>query len=113
MRISDWSSDVCSSDRLLTGPEAGITRASIAVDWLWTDPKTGEEREIRLIDTAGLRKKRNVVEKPEKMSVAEARRAIDFAEMVVLLRDATQGLDPQAPTPANLGPEEGRPLTGG
>src|SRR3546814_14531329 len=86
MRISDWSSDVCSSDLLLTGPEAGITRDSIAVDWLWTDPKTGEKREIRLIDTAGMRKKRNVVEKLEKLSVADARRAIDFAEVVVLLQ---------------------------
>src|SRR3546814_20528895 len=55
-------------DRLLTGPEAGITRDSIAVDWLWTDPKTGDEREIRLIATEGLRKKRNAVEKPEKLS---------------------------------------------
>src|SRR5690606_16524081 len=44
-------------DRLLVGPEAGITRDSIAVDWQWTDPKTGEQRPIKLIDTAGMRKK--------------------------------------------------------
>ncbi|HMO69690.1 MAG TPA: 50S ribosome-binding GTPase, partial [Novosphingobium sp.] len=43
-------------DRLLTGPEAGITRDSIAVDWQWTDPKTGETLPVRLIDTAGMRK---------------------------------------------------------
>jgi len=55
-------------DRLLTGPEAGITRDSIAVDWEWNDPKSGETREIRVIDTAGMRKKRNVVEKLEKLS---------------------------------------------
>src|SRR3990167_1443414 len=97
-------------DRLLTGPEAGITRDSIAVDWLWTDPKTGEEREIRLIDTAGLRKKRNVVEKLEKLSVADARRAIDFAEEVVLLLDATLGLEHQDLKIANLVLEEGRAL---
>lgn len=57
-------------DRLLTGPEAGITRDSIAIDWEWTDPKSGETREIRLIDTAGMRKKKNVTEKLEKLSVA-------------------------------------------
>jgi GTP-binding protein len=82
-------------DRLLTGPEAGITRDSIAVDWQWRDPKTGDVRDIRLIDTAGMRKKRNVTEKLEKLSVADARRAVDFAEVVVLLLDATQGLEHQ------------------
>src|SRR5690606_23675628 len=47
-------------DRLLTGPEAGITRDSISVDWQWTDPKSGETREIKLVDTAGMRKKAKV-----------------------------------------------------
>ncbi|MDC8754372.1 ribosome biogenesis GTPase Der [Erythrobacter sp. sf7] len=97
-------------DRLLTGPEAGITRDSIAIDWEWTDPKTGETREIRLIDTAGMRKKRNVTEKLEKLSVADARRAVDFAEVVVLLLDATQGLEHQDLKIASLVLEEGRAL---
>ncbi|MEZ5680373.1 MAG: ribosome biogenesis GTPase Der [Erythrobacter sp.] len=97
-------------DRLLTGPEAGITRDSIAVDWEWTDPASGEEREIRLIDTAGMRKKAQVVEKLEKLSVADARRAIDFAEVVVLLLDATRGLESQDLKIANLVLEEGRAL---
>ncbi|QIG54780.1 ribosome biogenesis GTPase Der [Altererythrobacter sp. BO-6] len=97
-------------DRLLTGPEAGITRDSIAVDWQWTDPKTGETRDIRLIDTAGMRKKRNVVEKLEKLSVADARRAVDFAEVVVLLLDATQGLEHQDLKIASMVLEEGRAL---
>ena len=97
-------------DRLLTGPEAGITRDSIAVDWEWTDPKSGETREIRLIDTAGMRKKRNVVEKLEKLSVADARRAVDFAEVVVLLLDATQGLEHQDLKIASHVLEEGRAL---
>jgi len=97
-------------DRLLTGPEAGITRDSIAVDWQWTDPKTGETRYIRLIDTAGMRKKRNVTEKLEKLSVADARRAVDFAEVVVLLLDATQGLEHQDLKIASLVLEEGRAL---
>lgn len=97
-------------DRLLTGPEAGITRDSIAVDWQWSDPKTGEVRDIRLIDTAGMRKKRNVTEKLEKLSVADARRAVDFAEVVVLLLDATQGLEHQDLKIASLVLEEGRAL---
>ena len=97
-------------DRLLTGPEAGITRDSIAIDWNWTDPKTGETREIRLIDTAGMRKKKNVTEKLEKLSVADARRAVDFAEVVVLLLDATQGLEHQDLKIASLVLEEGRAL---
>jgi len=97
-------------DRLLTGPEAGITRDSIAVDWKWRDPKTGEAREVRLIDTAGMRKKANVVEKLERMSVADARRAVDFAEVVVLLLDATRGLEHQDLKIASLVLEEGRAL---
>ncbi|MBO6945330.1 ribosome biogenesis GTPase Der [Altererythrobacter sp.] len=97
-------------DRLLTGPEAGITRDSIAIDWEWTDPKTDETREIRLIDTAGMRKKRNVTEKLEKLSVADARRAVDFAEVVVLLLDATQGLEHQDLKIADLVLQEGRAL---
>lgn len=97
-------------DRLLTGPEAGITRDSIAIDWVWHDPRSGEDREIRLIDTAGMRKKRNVTEKLEKLSVADARRAVDFAEVVVLLLDATQGLEHQDLKIASLVLEEGRAL---
>ena len=97
-------------DRLLTGPEAGITRDSIAIDWQWPDPQSGETREIRLIDTAGMRKKRNVVEKLEKLSVADARRAVDFAEVVVLLLDATKGLEHQDLKIASLAIEEGRAL---
>src|SRR3546814_12233302 len=57
-----------------------------------------------------MRKKRNVVEKLEKLSVADARRAIDFAEVVVLLLDATQGLEHQDLKIANLVLEEGRAL---
>lgn len=97
-------------DRLLTGPEAGITRDSIAVDWSWHDEKLGEDRPIRLIDTAGMRKKSQVVEKLEKMSVADARRAVDFAEVVVLLLDATRGLEHQDLKIASLVIEEGRAL---
>ncbi|MDE2436846.1 MAG: ribosome biogenesis GTPase Der [Sphingomonadales bacterium] len=97
-------------DRLLTGPEAGITRDSIAVDWRWTDPDSGEERPVRLIDTAGMRKKALVVDKLEKLAVADARHAIDFAEVVVLLLDATRGLEHQDLKIASMVLEEGRAL---
>ena len=97
-------------DRLLTGPEAGITRDSIAVDWVWTNPVTDEQRAVRLIDTAGMRKKARVVEKLEKLSVADARRAVDFAEVVVLLLDATKGLEHQDLKIASMALEEGRAL---
>ncbi len=97
-------------DRLLTGPEAGITRDSIAIDWNWHDPASGEDRPVRLIDTAGMRKKALVVDKPEKMAVADARHAIDFAEVVVLLLDATRGLEHQDLKIASLVLEEGRAL---
>ena len=97
-------------DRLLTGPEAGITRDSIAVPWEWTDPASGEVRPIKLIDTAGMRKKAKVDDKLEKLAVADARRAVDFAEVVVLLLDATRGLEVQDLKIANLVLEEGRAL---
>ncbi|VWX47089.1 ribosome biogenesis GTPase Der [Novosphingobium sp. 9U] len=96
-------------DRLLTGPEAGITRDSIAIDWEWTQ-QNGEVRPVRLIDTAGMRKKSNVVEKLEKLSVADARHAVDFAEVVVLLLDATRGLEHQDLKIASMVLEEGRAL---
>lgn len=101
---------ILGEDRLLTGPEAGITRDSIAIDWLWTDPKTDEAREVRLIDTAGMRKKAQVTEKLEKLAVADARHAIDFAEVVVLLLDATRGLEHQDLKIASMVLEEGRAL---
>lgn len=111
-------------NRLITGPEAGITRDSIAVDWIWTDPdpKTPQpdeegnvgpalqERRVRLIDTAGMRKRAKVQEKLEKMSVADARHAIDFAEVVVLLLDATKGLEVQDLKIADHVIQEGRAL---
>lgn len=97
-------------NRLLTGPEAGITRDSIAIDWSWFDPAADEYRPVRLIDTAGMRKKALVVDKLEVMSVADARRAIDFAEVVVLLLDATRGLEHQDLKIASMVLEEGRAL---
>ncbi|MBC9033630.1 ribosome biogenesis GTPase Der [Sphingomonas sp. JC676] len=96
-------------DRLITGPEAGITRDSIAIDWQWEDFE-GNKRPVRLIDTAGMRKRAKVEEKLEKLSVADALRAIDFAEVVVLLLDATRGLEVQDLKIADRVLQEGRAL---
>jgi GTP-binding protein len=91
-------------ERLITGPEAGITRDSIAIDWEW------QSKRVRLIDTAGMRKKAKVEDKLEKLSVADARRAVDFAEVVVLLLDGTRGLEAQDLRIADHVLQEGRAL---
>ncbi len=91
-------------DRMITGPEAGITRDSISLDWEWRG------RSVRLVDTAGLRKRAKVDDKLERLSVADARRAIDHAEVVVLLLDATRGLEVQDLKIADQVVEEGRAL---
>ena len=95
-------------DRLITGPEAGITRDSIRVDWQWE--KDGEIHEIQLFDTAGMRKRAKVVDKLEKLSVMDALHAVDFAEVVVLLLDATKGLEAQDLRIADRVLQEGRAL---
>jgi len=100
---------ILGEERLITGPEAGITRDSIAVDWTWHDPEGGA-RAVRLIDTAGMRKRANVQDKLEKLSVADALHAIDFAEVVVLLLDATRGLEAQDLRIADAALQEGRAL---
>ncbi len=100
---------ILQQDRLITGPEAGITRDSIAIDWEWKAPD-GQMRPVRLIDTAGMRKKAKVDDKLEKLSVADARRAVDFAEVVVLLLDGTRGLESQDLRIADNVLQEGRAL---
>ena len=104
---------ILGEERLITGPEAGITRDSIAVDWIWHDPERDPQdsaRKVRLIDTAGMRKRANVQDKLEKLSVADALHAIDFAEVVVLLLDATRGLESQDLRIADAALQEGRAL---
>ena len=91
-------------ERMITGPEAGITRDSISLDWQWNG------RPVRLVDTAGLRKRAKVDDKLERLSAADARRAIDMAEVVVLLLDATRGLEAQDLRIADQVVEEGRAL---
>ena len=89
-------------ERLLTGPEAGITRDSISVDWTW------RERRIKLFDTAGLRRKSRVQEKLEKLSVADGLRAVRFAEVVIIVLDATIPFEKQDLQIADLIVREGR-----
>ena len=89
---------------MLTGPEAGITRDAIGVDWEWNGQR------IKLWDTAGMRKKARVNDKLEKMSVSDGLRAIKFAEVVVLLIDATQPLEKQDLQLASLMAREGRAM---
>ncbi len=95
--------------RLITGPEAGITRDSISIDWMWPSPD-GRQRAVRLIDTAGLRKKAKIEDKLEKLSASDTMRAVDFAEVVVLLLDATRGLEAQDLRIADKVLSEGRAL---
>ncbi|WP_315918948.1 ribosome biogenesis GTPase Der [Mesorhizobium sp. SP-1A] len=89
-------------ERLLTGPEAGITRDSISVDWDW------HGRRIKLFDTAGMRRKARVQEKLEKLSVADGLRAIRFAEVVIIVLDATIPFEKQDLQIADLIIREGR-----
>ncbi len=95
---------ILGEERLITGPEAGITRDSIAVELAW------KGREIRLFDTAGLRRKKNVVAGPEHLSVGDALRAIRFAEVVILLIDAQAPFEKQDLQIADLVAQEGRAL---
>jgi len=92
------------SERMLTGPEAGITRDAIAIDWQFRG------RKIRLFDTAGLRRRPRVTEKLEQLAVDDAREAVRFAEVCVLVVDATQLLEKQDLTIAREIAEEGRAI---
>lgn len=92
------------SDRLLTGPEAGITRDSVTIDWEW------EGRRIRLVDTAGLRKRAKVQEKLERMSTGETIRSLKYADIVALIMDGEDALEKQDLQIADLVLREGRGL---
>ncbi len=91
-------------ERMITGPEAGITRDSISLQWEWNG------QPVQLVDTAGLRKRAKVDDKLERLSAADTRRAIDYAEVVVLLLDATRGLESQDLRIASQVIDEGRAL---
>ncbi len=91
-------------DRMLTGPEAGLTRDAVAINWKY------DGKPVRLVDTAGLRRPQKVHEDVEKMSVAESRRAIRLAHIVVLVVDATEMFESQDLHLAKLVEEEGRAM---
>ncbi len=88
--------------RLITGPEAGVTRDSISVDWTW------DGQSVRLADTAGMRKKAKVQDGLEKLSVNDSLHAIRFAEVVVVVVDAQIAFDKQDLQIADLAEREGR-----
>ncbi|HUB95457.1 MAG TPA: ribosome biogenesis GTPase Der [Stellaceae bacterium] len=92
------------AERMLTGPEPGITRDAIATPMRW------HGRPVRVIDTAGLRRRPKIEEKLERLSVADTERAIRFAEIVVLVVDATAPLERQDLVIARHVAEEGRAL---
>jgi len=91
-------------DRMLTGPEAGITRDSVYVDWSY------QGRRIRLVDTAGMRRRSKVTEALEKLAVADGLSAVDRAQVVVLVLDADAVLDKQDLVIARRVIDEGRAL---
>lgn len=91
-------------ERLLTGPEAGVTRDSISIDW------TYRGRAVQLVDTAGLRRKARISESLERLSVSDTLNAIRMAEVVILLLDANMVMDKQDLTIARMVIEEGRAL---
>jgi GTP-binding protein len=93
---------ILGAQRLLTGPEPGLTRDSIGLETEW------KGRKLKLFDTAGLRRRSRIVEKLEKLAVADALRAVKFAEVVVLLLDATIPFEKQDLTLADLAEREGR-----
>ncbi|MBO6602149.1 MAG: ribosome biogenesis GTPase Der [Roseicyclus sp.] len=93
---------IVGEERLLTGPEAGITRDSIAVPFTWDGVP------MKIFDTAGMRKKARVQEKLEKLSVSDGLRAVKFAEVVVVLLDAAIPFEQQDLRIADLAEREGR-----
>ena len=96
-------------ERLLTGPEPGVTRDSIAIDLDWPNVET-PIRKLKFYDTAGLRRKARIDDRVEKLAVSDTLRAIRFAEIVVVLMDATMPLEKQDLAIAGLVEQEGRAL---
>jgi GTP-binding protein len=95
---------ILGKERLLTGPEAGITRDSIAVEAEF------EGKKLKIVDTAGMRRKANVVTRLEKLAVADSLHSIQYAQVVILVIDAQQPLEKQDNTIAALVEQEGRAM---
>jgi GTP-binding protein len=101
---STFVNAILGTERMLTGPEAGITRESVEISWEY------KGQSLKLIDTAGLRKRANVVKSLEKLSTGDAIGSIKFANTVVLMLDATIALEHQDLNIANHVIDEGRSL---
>jgi len=101
---STFLNKIIGQERLITGPEAGITRDAIAIDFEFNNQK------IKFIDTAGIRKKANIVQKLDKLSTLDSFRALRFAQIVILLIDANSLLDHQDVALAGEVIREGRGL---
>ncbi len=99
---STFLNKLIGQERLITGPEAGITRDSIAIDWEF------EGYQVRLIDTAGIRKKSNISQELEQLSLLDSFRAIRFAQIVVILIDVNIAFDHQDLAIASMAIKEGR-----
>jgi GTPase len=95
---------ILGEERLLTGPEAGITRDAISVDWSW------KGKRLRLVDTAGMRRKAKVQARLEQLSVADTLRAIRFADVCALVMDQKEAFEKQDLSIADLVAREGRAL---
>lgn len=92
------------AERVITGPEAGLTRDTIAMDWVW------QGKPVRLYDTAGLRRKARIIERSETLAVGDALRALRFAEIVILVVDVESPFEKQDLVLADLVEREGRGL---
>ncbi len=95
---------ILGEDRVMTGPEAGITRDPIAIDWNWKGQK------FQLVDTAGLRRKSRITDRVEKISTQETMRMVRLAQIVILVVDGLQGIDRQDLNIAEHVIDEGRVL---
>jgi len=91
-------------ERMITGPEPGLTRDSIETDFQW------QGRAIRIVDTAGLRRKSRITDRAEKLSASDTVRALRFAEVVVIMIDAERPFEHQDLTIASMVADEGRAL---
>lgn len=91
-------------ERVITGPEPGLTRDSISLDVTW------KGQPVKLFDTAGLRRRARIENRAEKLSVADALRAVRFAEVVIVLLDATRAFEKQDLHIADLAAQEGRAI---
>ena len=91
-------------ERMITGPEPGLTRDAIETDFTW------QGRQMRLVDTAGLRRKSRITERAEKLSASDAVRALKFAEVAIVLIDAEHAFEHQDLTIASLVADEGRAI---